>query len=54
LIIVSVFYLQLGDYDVDFEKQYAEYQTNQFDEYHPTEETLDYQPTRLSFTQVKE
>jgi hypothetical protein len=39
-------------FDLDFEKQYAAYETNEFNEYHEPEETLDYQPRRLSFTKV--
>jgi hypothetical protein len=39
-------------YDFDYEKQYAEYISKQFDEFHPPEQTLDYQSTKLSLNQV--
>ena len=35
-----------------FRKNWQLFETNQYDEFHPPEETLDYQPTNLSFTRV--
>jgi hypothetical protein len=39
-------------YNLDFDEQHAAYETNQFDEYHPPEETLDRDPTKVSLHQV--
>jgi hypothetical protein len=38
--------------DFDYDEQYAEFISNQFDEFHPPEQTLDYQSSKLSLHQV--
>lgn len=39
-------------YNLDYEKQYAEYTSKQFDEFNTPEETLDREPTKFSLYQV--
>jgi hypothetical protein len=46
------FKLRSNTYDFDFTRQYAEYETNQFEEYQPIEQTLPYDPTQLSLHHV--
>jgi hypothetical protein len=51
----SFLFLQLrsNTYDLDFIREYATYSSKQFDEHQPIEQTLPYDPTRLSLHNVK-